>query len=106
MAESAAVASSVAWFEDVRTPVRRMKVSWHADEDVVVLSLWQGERCTGTFRMAPSDAPGLIHLLVDSLADRPRHPMPPAPSGGLRARLAAWWRSGRVPLAPVIPIRN
>lgn len=108
MAEETAVASSVGWFEDTRSPVRRMKVSWHPDEAVVVVSLWQDERCTGTFRMAPADAPALIHLLVDSLADRPvGGPPPPMPRRGMRARLEGLWRrpSPPPPLAPVIPIR-
>ena len=30
------------WFSDDRTPARRMGVSWHPENGLMVLSLWQG----------------------------------------------------------------
>ena len=47
---------------------RALRVSWHAEADVTVLSLWQGGTCTGTFRLAVEDIPDLIEALRDGLA--------------------------------------
>jgi hypothetical protein len=69
------------WFVDDRSPVRRMQVAWHPSERLVILSLWQGDTCTGTFRLPIEDAPQLMHVLVDALgngavtpASRPQSP--------------------------------
>jgi hypothetical protein len=32
-----------------------------------VLSLWQSDRCTGTFRLAVDEVPRLVQALVDGL---------------------------------------
>ena len=56
------------WFVDARTPVRRMQVTRHPDRGLVVLSLWQGDHCTGTFRLRVGDSPALVHTLVDGLS--------------------------------------
>ena len=58
------------WFTDDRTDVRRMRASWHPDAGLVVLSLWQGDHCTGTFRMAIEDAPRLLHLMAGALRNQ------------------------------------
>ena len=42
----------------------------------VDLSLWRDDRCRATFRLDPSDAARLAHLLVTALAER--HDSPPA----------------------------
>ena len=57
------------WFADQRTPVRRMAVSCHMEQGVFVLSLWQADVCTGTFRLTMADAPALVAKLLDGLAD-------------------------------------
>ena len=44
-----------------------LRVTWHAERDVVVLSLWRDERCTGTFRLPLSDTARLASFLVDHL---------------------------------------
>jgi hypothetical protein len=56
-------------FIDSRGPVRRMRVRWHPDQRLVVLSLWQAGHCTGTFRLPVEDAGRLITVLADSLTD-------------------------------------
>jgi hypothetical protein len=56
------------WFADARGPVRRMQVSHHPDDGIVVFSLWEGDRCRATFRMPVADVPGLLHDLVDVTA--------------------------------------
>jgi hypothetical protein len=103
MGEGLPVASSVEWFSDDRAPVRRMKASWHSEVGVVVLSLWQGDHCTGTFRLPIADAPGLMHLLVDALAEAPRPPEPPARTRPWQ-RLVGLMRRRRPPLAPVLKL--
>ena len=55
-------------FLDARGDGRAMRVSWHAEADVVVLSLWSGGTCTGTFRLPVADVPDMIDALRDGLA--------------------------------------
>jgi hypothetical protein len=49
--------------EDVRGHGRALRVSWHAEDGLVVLSLWDGPRCTGTVRVAATDVPALVEAL-------------------------------------------
>ena len=49
-------------------PGRAMRLSWHAEEGLAVLSLWQGASCTGTFRLPSADVPDLVDALVRGLA--------------------------------------
>ena len=48
-----------------------MRVTWHPEADVVVLSLWRDHVCTGTFRLEISDVSSFIDTLVDGLAGIP-----------------------------------
>jgi hypothetical protein len=48
---------------DVRGAGRALRVSWHNEDGLVVLSLWDGPRCTGTVRVAATDVPALIEAL-------------------------------------------
>jgi hypothetical protein len=56
-----------------------MGVSAHAGDSTMVFSLWQGDVCTGTFRLPASEAAGLISALAygmtETLSDLP----PPSP---------------------------
>jgi hypothetical protein len=54
---------------DVRGQGRTLRVSWHHEAELVVLSLWSENVCTGTFRLAKDDAPALIHALTVGLAE-------------------------------------
>ena len=54
-------------FLDARGADRALRVSWHAEADVIVLSLWQGGTCTGSFRLPAADVPDLIDALRDGL---------------------------------------
>src|ERR1700738_1714196 len=45
-------------FFDVRGNSRTMRVSWYADTGVAVFSIWQGDTCTGTFRLPIPEPPG------------------------------------------------
>jgi hypothetical protein len=64
-------------FLDARGNGRAMRLSWHPEADVVVLSLWRGETCAGTFRMPHEDVAAFVDALVDGLRD----PVP-APAQG------------------------
>lgn len=48
---------------DARGGGRALRVSWHAEDGLVVLSLWDGPRCTGTARVAAADVPALLEAL-------------------------------------------
>jgi hypothetical protein len=85
VAEKLTVPVAREWFVDARTPARRMQVTRHPDQALVVLSLWQGGHCTGTFRLRVGDSPALVHALVDGLAAA----MPDEPAAAPRARWLA-----------------
>jgi hypothetical protein len=50
-------------FFDVRGNSRSMRLSWYADTDVAVFSIWQGGVCTGTFRLPMGDLSRMIEIL-------------------------------------------
>lgn len=55
-------------FVDARGENRALRVSWHHEQDVVVLSLWRGALCSGSFRLPAAQVPVLIAALVEGLA--------------------------------------
>ena len=57
------------WFYDARGRVRRMGVSTHPVDSTIVISLWQGDTCTGTFRMPAKDAARLISTLAYGMTE-------------------------------------
>ena len=61
------LASPGAIFLDPRGSDRAMRVSWHQDAGVVVLSLWRENVCTATFRLDPDQVADLIALLREGL---------------------------------------
>jgi hypothetical protein len=81
------------WFYDVRSPIRRMAVSTHEAEGITVVSLWQGDTCTGTFRLPLGESARLISTLAYGMAagvaGKPRTPRP-VDQG---SRSLTWWRS-------------
>jgi len=60
---------------DARGGGRTLRVSWHHEDDLVVLSLWDGARCTGSVRLPVGDVPALVEALqlglVGDGTDRP-----------------------------------
>jgi hypothetical protein len=46
-----------------------LRVTWHPQQDVVVLSVWHQDRCAGTFRLPIQDVPRLSGLLAGTLGD-------------------------------------
>jgi hypothetical protein len=54
-------------FVDHRGDARALRLAWHIEADVVVLSLWHADRCSGTFRLAIDDVPRFVAALVEGL---------------------------------------
>ncbi|WP_206050627.1 hypothetical protein [Nocardioides speluncae] len=54
-------------FIDSRGDARAMRVSWHHESGVVVLSMWRENVCVGTFRLPAEDVPELVDLLRGGL---------------------------------------
>jgi hypothetical protein len=50
-------------FLDPRGDARSLRVRWHHSDGLVVLSLWRGSKCTGTFRLPVDEVPTLIEAL-------------------------------------------
>jgi hypothetical protein len=50
-------------FFDVRGHSRSMRLSWYADTGIAVFSIWQGGKCTGTFRLPIDDLPRMVEIL-------------------------------------------
>jgi hypothetical protein len=62
-----------------------LRVTWHPERDLVVLSVWQDDSCVGTFRMSVHDVPRLSGLLAAALGDWVGHtanPLAPGPGAG------------------------
>ncbi len=58
-------------FLDARGNGRALRLTWHQDADVVVLSLWRGHVCASTFRLTRDDVEDFIGALIDGLSDAP-----------------------------------
>ena len=50
-------------FFDARGEDRALRVSWHHDVDLVVVSLWRDNVCSGSFRLTVEEVPALIDML-------------------------------------------
>ena len=55
-----------------------MRLSWYANSKVAVFSIWQGNRCTGTFRLPFAD----LTRMVQALQAGPPEAVPAGPPGG------------------------
>ncbi len=55
-----------------------MRLSWYANSKVAVFSIWQGNRCTGTFRLPFAD----LTRMVQALQAGPPAAVPAGPPGG------------------------
>jgi hypothetical protein len=54
---------------DERGEGRALRVTWHHESSVVVVSVWREDRCAGTVQVAAADVPGLIAVLAEGLAE-------------------------------------
>jgi hypothetical protein len=55
--------------EDVRRDDTFMRVTWHAEDRVFVVSHWRGDVCVAATRVPVDAAPDLVNLLVKGLAE-------------------------------------
>ena len=63
MAQPRAQPRTGAVFLDPRGADRSMRVTWHQESQLVVLSLWRDTVCAGSFRLTVEEVPELIALL-------------------------------------------
>jgi hypothetical protein len=56
------------WAWDLRGEGRAVRVSTHVEEGLVNVSLWRGDACVGSARLAPVQAAELVRGLSDGLA--------------------------------------
>ncbi|HYH35469.1 MAG TPA: hypothetical protein VD814_09995 [Nocardioides sp.] len=74
-------------FLDARGGDRALRVSWHHESGLVVLSLWRDNVCSGSFRLAVDEVPGVIDALRAGLDAAYRHaPTRPGHSSGRPVR--------------------
>ncbi len=67
MAATAPTVLGAEFFLDTRGDARSLRLRWHHDDGLVLLSLWRGAECTGTFRLAIDEVPVLIEALRSGL---------------------------------------
>lgn len=48
---------------------RALRISTHPELSRVVLSLWDGNRCIGTLRLAPQDVPDVVRALTAAVVE-------------------------------------
>ena len=60
------VPEGVEHFLDSRGGARAMRVSWHREAGVFVLSTWRGNECVASFRLDAEDAGRLVEMLRES----------------------------------------
>ncbi len=63
MATVAPLPLGAEFFLDTRGGARSLRVRWHRSDGLVLLSLWRGRECTGTFRLSVDEVPILIEAL-------------------------------------------
>jgi hypothetical protein len=56
---------------DARGGPRALRVSWHPEHSMVVLSIWRGNTCVGTVQVDSAEVPHLVDVLVRGLAAGP-----------------------------------
>jgi hypothetical protein len=76
-------------FFDVRGEARSMRLSWYADSKVAVFSIWQGNLCTGTFRLPFVDLARMVQTL-QSGPPAPAHQSPAQPGHGYSPTVAGY----------------
>ncbi len=74
-------------FLDARGSDRALRVSWHHESGVVVLSLWRENVCAGSFRLSVDEVPDMVDALRAGLDAAYRH-APTRPQHAVRAPVA------------------
>jgi hypothetical protein len=58
-------------FPDARGTERGLRVSWHTELGLVVVSLWRENTCVGTLQLPRDEVPRLITALANGLVEAP-----------------------------------
>jgi hypothetical protein len=58
-------------FVDARGGDRALRVTWHHEAGLVVLSFWRDNVCAGSFRVRADEVPALIAALAAGLSPAP-----------------------------------
>ena len=61
------VPDGVEYFLDTRGAERALRIRWHDEADVVVLSMWRGPECVASFRLAVEEVPDVLAALRQGL---------------------------------------
>ena len=61
---------------DSRGGARALRVSWHPEYGLVVLSIWRGDTCAATVQVDSAEVPHLVDVLVRGLAASSAPPRP------------------------------
>ncbi|TFV89544.1 hypothetical protein [Blastococcus sp. CT_GayMR16] len=72
------------WAWDLRGQGRGVRVSTHADEGLLNVSLWREGTCVGTAQLLPADVAKLVSGLTEGLAEIAAPPRVPAADDGTR----------------------
>lgn len=56
---------------DARQGGRALRLNWHDELGLCVLSIWRGDRCAATFQLPRHELPALVTALVQGLAAAP-----------------------------------
>ena len=73
---------------------RALRVTWHDESDLVVLSLWRDNVCAASFRLAIDEVPDLIEMLRPGSPRVRRAPAPSSPDPPSRLPLTGTRRVG------------
>jgi hypothetical protein len=55
-------------FLDPRDASRSLRLSWHPEVGMFVVSMWRRESCLSSFPLAPAEAARLVHDVTTALA--------------------------------------
>jgi len=75
---------------DVRGHDSYLRMTWHAEQRVVVVSQWDGPVCTAATRLDVADTPEIISFLAGTLGDAAT--VRPAETVEVTTSPEPWWR--------------
>ena len=67
--------------EDARNHGGFLRATWHPEARQFVVSIWEGSVCVAATRVTLADAPHLVAVLVDGMADAATPSAPQAATG-------------------------
>ena len=61
-------------FDDVRHDGHALRVSYHPEQQLCVVSIWRGDQCAAAVRLDRAEIPEVITGLLECLAYSPSEP--------------------------------